>query len=613
VSLTTVTLRNPNDTYVVATIPAANYHDRTTILTKSAGTGGEVRGLIWFPKPNIPLGAQVVSATLRMYQAGAEAGSHTIKLQKITALSWLISKVTWANKPASTATGEVSLTQGAGPAGREWAFGVTAHIQAAVDGGVWSGWTIVSTTDEYLHFHSAQAVDLKPVLEVVWSDAPEAPATLAPSSNRAVSVAKPVLRFNFTDIVGNTALQAVQVQVNPTNVWTSPAFDSGTVVTSSPELDLSTTAYAGLAADASTWWRVRVQDAAGVWSDWSAGAQFQRKTKGTLAFTNPPVSGLITEPTPPIIWTLTGRTQRAWQLFITPADDNSTVLHNTGKVSNADTSYTLPVGVIKDDESYNAHLRVWDTIDREGTPSDQAYTYTVRTFTYDYDATIDPVTSLAVADQSPVPAALLTWSRATAPDSFVVRRNGVVVAANLDPAELSTGGTGYAYTDRGADPNKSVTWSVHAIVNGKTSTPNPTVSATLRPVGIWLSDPARGIYVQLIDDEEGSWDMGEEGATWKPVGSKRAIRVTQALRGYEGGFSQLMIATSSTGTVAAKEAALWRLKETPGRVYFLTLSDLTIPVVISNLVVRPVPTKEIVKRVSFRYTQDGDLPFRAVL
>jgi hypothetical protein len=613
VSLTTVTLRNPNDTYVVATIPAGNYSDRTTILTKSAGTGGEVRSLIWFPKPNIPLGAQVVSATLRLYQAGAEAGSHTVKLQKITALSWLISKVTWANKPTTTATGEVSVTLGAGAAGREWAFDVTAHIQAAVDGGVWSGWTLVSTTDEYLYFHSAQAVDLKPVLEVVWSDAPEAPATMAPSSNRAVSVAKPVLRFNFTDIVGNTALQAVQVQIDAANNFTSGIdFDSGTVVTSSPELDLSTTAYAGLAADASTWWRARVQDAAGVWSDWSASAQFQRKTKGTLAFTNPPVSGLITEPTPPIIWSLTGRTQRAWQVFITPSTDNTLVLHNTGKVSNTDTSYTLPAGVIKDDQSYNVHLRVWDTIDREGTPSDQAYTYTVRTFTYDYDATVAPVTSLAVTDQSPVPAALLTWSRSTAPDSFVVRRNGVVVAANLDPAELSTGGTGYAYTDRGADPNKSVTWSVHAIVNGKTSTPNPTVSTTLRPVGIWLSDPARGIYVQLLDQDEGNWSMGEVATSYMPVGGSRAIRVTQALRGFEGNISG-RIMTTSTGTVDAKAAALWDLKETPGRSYVLTLSDLTIPVVIGNLVVQPLPLKEIVKRVAFDFWQVDDLPFRAVL
>jgi hypothetical protein len=613
VSLTPVTLRNGNDTYVVAGLPSNNYSGVTSILTKAAGTGSEARGLLWFGLP-FPPGAQIIQATLRLYQVGAEAGSHTIKLQRITALSWIQSKVNWNNQPASTATGEVSVTLGAGAANREWAFDVTAHMQIAADGGGWSGWKIVSTTDEYLSFWSTQAGQFKPVLEVSWADNPDAPSTLAPAGNRAVSVAKPVLRFDYTDVSGSTSLNAVQVQINATNVWTSPTFDSGTVVTSVPELDLNTTAYAGLSAGSSTFWRVRVQDAAGLWSDWSAGAQFQRQTKGTLAFTNPPVSGEIGEPTPPIIWSLTGRVQKAWQSFITPASDNSTVLYDTGKVSNTDTSYTLPLGILKDDSSYNVHLRVWDTIDREGTPTDQAYTYTVRTFFYDYDATVNPVTSLVATDQSPEPKVRLTWSRSTAPDSFAIRRNGVIVA-RVEPAEVTTGGTGYAYTDRGVPPRTPITWRVDAIVNGQTSSASPSVVGSLQTEGVWLSDYPRDLSVMLSsagEDNIGNWDMGETAVTYTPAESTRPIRVTQALRGHEGTISG-RIKARAWATIAEQKDDLWLLKATPGREYLLTLSDMTIPVVIGKLVIKPVDDPNGEQQVSFDFWQTGNLQFRPIL
>jgi hypothetical protein len=598
VSLTPVTLRNANDTYVVAGVPAANYAGATSILTKATGTGSQVNGLIYFAR-GFPFGVTIVSATLKLYQVGTEAGSHTINLQRVTA-AWNVSTVTWNNQPASTSTGQVVKTQGAGSGGAEWAFDVTAHIQLIADGNTaWYGWKLVSTTDEYLSFYSTQAATLKPVLEITYSDKPQAPSTLSPSGNRAVSLSKPILRFDFTDDAGNTLLQAVQVQVNATNVWTSPTFDSGTVLTSDAQLDLSTTAYAGLASGSSTYWRVRVQDGAGLWSDWSQGAQFQRQTQGTLAISNPPGTGLISEPTPPINWALTSRTQAAYQVFIT---HGSTIVYNTGKITGATTSRTLPDGILKDDTSYTAYVRTWDTISRESTPNDPPYVQATQAFTYNYDATVSPVTSLAATDLTPQPAVTLTWSRSTAPDTFLVRRDGVIIASNLTPASLSTGGTNYAYTDRGADPRKSVTWSVQAVVNGKTSASNPTVVKTLNPVGTWLQDLERGIYIQLFDRDPGSWGMGEVAETYTPVGGSRGIRVTQALRGYEGSISGSIMATS-LGTVAAQEANLWTLKSTPGRTYLLTPTggNFTIPVVIGNLVVAPIPEPELRKRVSFDF------------
>lgn len=599
-SLTPITLRNANDTYLVAGIPSANYSGATSILTKSAGTGSEVRGLLYFSRPDIPVGAVIVSATLKLYQVGAEAGSHTIKLQRVTT-GWNQSTVDWNTQPTSTATGEVSLTLGAGAANREWAFNVATHMQLVADGGVWGGWKIVSTTDDYLSFWSTQAADFKPILEITWSDKPQAPTTLSPSGNRAVSVAKPVLRFDFTDEVGNTNLQAIQVQINATNVWTSPTFDSGTVVTSDAQLDLTATAYAGLSDGSSTWWRVRTQDGSGQFSDWSLGAQFARTSKGTLALSNPPVSGLITEPTPPITWSLTGRTQAAYQVYITKG---SSYVYNTGKITGSATSRTLPDGILKDDTTYTVFVAVWDTISRENTPSDPTYTLISRSFTYDYDALTAPVTSLAATDLSPVPGVLLTWSRSTAPDTYIIRRDGVIVASNLTSASLSTGGTNYAYTDRGGDPRRAVVWRVDAVVGGKTSASNPTVTKTLNPLGVWLQDPERSIYVQIFDREASdgsSWTTGESAETYTPVGATRPIRITQALRGFEGQIKG-RIMTSTQGTLAAQEASLWTLWSTPGRVYYLTLSTMTIPVLIGGLAVTPMTSNPgTQKNVTFSF------------
>lgn len=592
-----------NDTYIVAGYPSSNYSGRTTMLVKANGSAGsENRGLIYFSQP-FPRGATITSAILHLYQAGDEAGSHTIKLQRIIA-GWDQSKATWNNQPTSTTTGgEITLTKGAGPANRDWAFDVTAHMQLVADGSIWVGWKILSTTDEYLGFWSSQAPAYKPVLEVAWSTPPKAPSTLTPSAGRAASVAKPILRFDFTDLAGNTQLQAVQVQINGTNTWTSPSFDSGVVATSDAQLDLSTTLYAGLAADATAWWRVRVQDGAGLWSDWSMATSFTRKTKGTVTLINPPVSGLISEPTPPIIWSLTGRTQTAWQVFLVNA---GVIVYNTGKRTNTNTSWTLPDGILRDDTTYSLHLRIWDNINttpgRQDTPGDPGYTEVVRDFTYDYDATVDPVTALAAHDLAPRPGARLTWTRGTAPDSFLVRRNGVIIASNLTPADLSTGGTGYEWVDLTADPRKLVSWSVQAVVNGKTSAGNPTATATLQPTGVWLSTADRSISLQILDADISDWDMGEVAATYTPVGATRAVRVVQALRGHEGSVRGKLSVRGDTGdSIADQVTDLYTIKAAATLTYYLTLSNLTIPCKVGKVAPVPMDDPDADQAVSFSF------------
>jgi hypothetical protein len=681
-SLIPVTLNNATDTWVNQTRSTTNYADGT-LLRVSAASGAAQYSYIYFARP-FPLGATITTATLHLRQAsGTLAGSRTVTLRRALA-SWSVSQLTYANQPATDTVAPVLLGRTTPVLNQDWPFNITSMMQLVADGAPWYGIRI-ETNDALGHaWWSAQAATLKPTLDVTWTDAPEAPSTLSPSGNRSISVSKPILRFDFTDHVGNTALQAAQVQTNATNVWTAPTFDSDTVLTSTPQVDLNAsfpvsfpavgttntstnvttttplfdtadigatitgtgipagatlTAVAGnglsatlsaaatvtgttaatvtetfpaMSSGGSTYWRVRVQDGAGVWSPWSLGAQFSRTTKGTLTITNPAVSpnNFVTEATPPITWTFTGRTQTAHQVLL--FDNNGKALWTSGKITTTATAYTLPPGLIHDVTTYSIMVRVWDTISREATPGDQAWTEASQSFTYNLSATVATVTGLSSTDLTPAPAAQLDFSRSTAPDSFTIVRDGKVIASNLLPGDLFVSGTAYRYTDYAANPQVSHTWSVRAVVNGVTSSANPTTTKTLKPTGIWLIDPVTNTQVMLTGSDSGSWTNGEDAAIYTPVGGTKVVRVTQSLRGFEGNITGQLL-TYGTTTVQAATAAMYSLKENAGATYSLTFQDFTIPVVIGNVVIAPIRGPEVRKQVSFDFWQVGNLPFDATL
>lgn len=620
-SSTPITVRNATDTSAVEGAPSRNYADSTRLRVRADTGAGTVNySYIHFARP-FPLGATIQSATLKLYGAGTwPSASRTITIKRVTE-SWKVKRVTWNNKPTVTATGSVSDTQtGARADGDVWEFDVTSLLQLVADGTGWYGWRIeTNESTAQRRFYSAQAqTQYKPVLEVTYSLAPDAPTDLWPSENRAVSVSHPVLRFDFTDTAGNTELAAIQVQINSTDVWTAPTFDSGTVTTTEPSLDLSTTAYAGLTAGSSTYWRVRVQDGSGLWSDWSEATQFSRTAKGTVTISNPPASpsNYVEENTPPITWSVSGATQVAWRVTI--ADALGNWIYTTGKRVGTDVSWTLPAksngtALLQRNETYTAIVDVWDDVDREHTPDDPIYISASRDFTFQFSATPTVVTGLAVEDLSPIPAVKLTWSRATQPDTFYIERDGVpIVPDDLDSTDMLVSGTSYEYTDYGVSPRTSHTWEVAAVVNNQTSDSNPTVTTSISPHGVWLMDLDAGTNVVLLGKDSGSWSMGEDAETLLPLGAQAPIRVTQSLRGFEGSVSGQIMDYNGT-TVETYESRLWDIKEKPGSTFQLVLSNMSIPVIIGNLVVAPGTESEITKTVSFDFWQVGDFNFRPVL
>jgi hypothetical protein len=678
-TLNPVTFRNAKDTWVRQSTPSTNYNQ-----DKRLGVATSAYAFLYFGC-RFDAGATIHSATLRLYTHGAWGTTPTLTVRRVSQLVSM-ARTTWNNQPPVTGTG-VSITKSSNAIGHEWAFDVTAMIQAVADGSAWHGFRIESDATAIKYLRSAQALALRPTLEIVWSEAPHAPTTLSPSGGRAVSSGAPVLRFDFTDELGATGLQAVRVQVDPNGNWTDPAFDSLTFETDEPEFDLaadatgrdvsltttlnSTTAtapvgtfvtadvgqevsgpnvplgvtiasrqsdtqvtlsaaatatgtathvvermYLGLANGAETRWRVQVQDTAGLWSPWSDAVRFRRDNKGTLTITNPgaPPNDFVSEWTPPILWSLTGETQTAWRVLVHLIDgERAEQVHDSGRRKGTETSYTLPKGVIEDESRYRVTVRIWDSKDREATPGDPPFTSASQDFTFAEDATVDPVSGLTATNLTPRPWVQLEWTRATAPDSFTVLRNGKVIETGIDPVDVLVSAGVYRWTDKDAAPRKSHTWRVQAVVNRKASANNPGVTLTVGSTGVWLTDPDSGLDVFLAEGQVNGLQMVDQADVHVPLGSSRSIKITQGMRGYEGNVTGLVMNYAGFTTEQWVDRLL-KIKERPSNILILTTQHETFRCAVGNITVSPADeVKGEARLVSFDVWQAANLSFRARL
>jgi hypothetical protein len=583
--MTTVTIRAGVDAYTDATKATTNYASSKSLAIKSATQYGWV-----FLNPKIPAKATVLSATLRLYVKGQwGASAVTVSAQRIAA-SWKVSQVNGSNQPSVTGVVASAVVPASTGDGTVITLDVTSIMQTIASGATNYGLRISSNSAVSHSVYSLESATFRPELDVIWSDAPDKPTSLAPASGQAVGIPKPVLRFDYTDVSGSTQLAAVQVQIDALANWTTPGFDSGAVATSDPELNLANTAYVGLNPNASTQWRVRVQDAAGLWSPWSDALSFTYTTKGVLTLTNPAAApnNLVNDWTPPIDWTFTGRTQQAYRIVVAEDATPTKYLFDSGKVQSTATELTLPPKVLtKTGTTYRVTLFVWDTISRENTPGDAPYVSVVRAFTF-AEGAATPITNL-VAQQAVAgrPWATLTWNRATQPDSYTVLRDGVVVASGLDPQVLFQSGTSYAYTDKDGAGNVPHTWNVHAVVNGKSSGNNPAVTFTMRSPAVWLTDTSSDKAVPIVGVDSSSFAGADIAGNYEPVGSDSVVRIVQAQRGLEGSLTG-RLTDYAGGTASAWEANLIYMKRRPSLELRLTIGSQSFRVVIGDVVIAPV-------------------------
>jgi hypothetical protein len=603
-------------------VPSRSHPREKRIWLRSTGTGLAKRGFLYFNKP-FDYGQTLDTLKLHIYSE-VLTGTRTVSLDFVAAPGFDkggISGANWTNQP-SVSGSTISVAQTAPTDGTEWVFDIKTRAQTVSDAGKgWFGFRLTIDNDVLSKFYSSYALTNQPWIEVAVSDAPEQPTMLIPDGG-VVSLQKTWVRCDFTDLSGDQTMRAIQVQLDAANNFVSGIdFDTGTVLTDTPQLDLSTTAWAGLADAASIYWRTRVQDGSTKWSPWSDPAFFTRRNKSTLTITNPPVSGLVTEFTPPITWTF-GGTQTGFRVIIeriaNVAGLPDTVVHDSEYVNGTATSYTLPVGVLTEDgQSYRVTVRAHDQYDRENLPGDPQFVSASRTFTVTTGATT-AVSALAAqalliyGERSPF--VKLTWTRATAPDSFTIKRDGKVIDADLDPSALLVSGTNYAYTDYGATSNVSHTWKVQANVNGINSVDSSVVTSTVEVPGVWLYDNDFNNMVLITGVDPGSWEMPENAAEHMVVNARTPIRITAGQYGWRlgsGGDWKLVRTADGSQDGNSFEAMMMKLKQHPNRPIWINAGDRAARFILYDIVcpLLDAPGSPTDVGVSFGATQVKDFTF----
>lgn len=616
--MTSVEITNLLDTHVGQDQPLTNYNTGGSLYIRQ--WAGSIRvGYLYFARP-MPLGATVTSAKLHLFgYAKPVAGTINMYVRRLNQ-TITYSKVNWNSRATVFFAGDVTSSKtGTYPDRTEYEFDITTQMQAVADGAKWYGlqlgsdWVTETWSPRFMSSNHPNP-DLRPWVEISWSDAPDAPTQLAPTAGRVVSTARPILRFDFSDVSGDTNLAQAQIQIDTNSAFSTPDYDTGYVAVDGPQWDLTGSAFTATAGT-TYYWRVRVKDGAGLASGWSAAASFVYRALSALTIDSPPVApnNFVEEPTPPITWTAAA--QESYQLGIWRLDGSKwvNVWSRPRTASTTTDGFVVPAGVITvKDATYRVDVRVYDTYDRESVPNGPGYTQVSRQFTYNFSALTTPVSALAAVPQDPYPGIQLTWTRATMPDSYSIIRDGVVIAANLDPDDdTHVGGTSYAWTDRFPVKRKSHVYSVQPVVNGKASASNPTVTALNYLMGTWLVGAAEdGPVVCLVQDKERQFTFEEDSAVYKVLGSPTVSLVTQTLRAYSGQVSgELMSGITAAETADEWRDALLALKATPGQKVYLFITSMTIPVVLQNVQCSPSVRPSRSYLATFDWHQQALLPF----
>lgn len=576
------TLRPRVDAFVLEEKPSENRGEATKLRLDNTG-GSTKLAYIFFGRP-FPLGASVREGYLRLRTATAWSGQ-TLKIRRVTE-RWQEDGVHWTSRPLTVGTSEVvvALTAGAdtvvevniGGILSDWAAGAECH-----------GLRLETTSTSEKAFYSSDEPheSWRPEVDIEWGEAPDAPTITAPTGGQAVGTTTPVGRWEFEE-PGTDAEQeqsSSQVQVSTSAAEAGITYDSGKVANTE-----NAYALAGIAAASTRWWRVKAWDENDEESAWSEWHEFEHVAKGTITITSP--AATTADLSPPINWTVTGATQESWELWLWRQvvggyhdGEWKLALHRPRKVG-ADTSYTVPAdGTIESGVPYRAELRVWDTVDRATTQGDVPYITDTQDFTYARSGAPAAVATLVA---TPVEDGVqLVWTRSAQPDYFSVRVNGRELKPRIDPDDVFQGGTTYQMTFHGATPGTEHTYEVEAVVltGGvfQHSDGNATDTATWDPIGIWLIDEDDGTSVRIEGTESSSFGIREVGTTFDVLGSRRPVRITDAVMGYAGDVQGSVWGPADRDTFLDLKGRLKRLR--------LVLSGLNLKVVLEEVTANPTP------------------------
>lgn len=603
--MTTSVVTNGKSSWVGSAKPNA-VHDEPPRLRAGAGTANYA---FLRSRSPVPSGDTVTAASLRVVVASGAAGTVNLTLKRVTKrVTW--DELTHNTKPTVTATDAATVTLSSPVDGTVATFDVAA-IQRTIAGGAANyGWRIESDVAIKLYgFDSPNP----PKLTVDSVSDPSQPTDLRPAG--IGSVAKPVLTFSAPDITGEAVIQSVQAQLSTSSTpaadasgtWTAPTFDSGEVTATTPALDLAGTAYAGLAADATIYWHIRWKSG-GVWSAWSDTVAYTRKTWSALSITNPS-AGVVEEPTPPFIATYAPGVKR-FRVTVYKASDLTQAITASDWLDGASATAVswTPTKPLHDGINYTVAFDIQDANTRTPSQGDPNYLRATANFTTTFVGTVTVPTLTSVVQDATLPLPNLTFTRSTAPDSFTIKRDGEVVAADLNPADLLVSGTTYSWRDPNfGEPLTSHTYRVAAVVNGQRSDWSAGSAVTIAPVGLWIIGSDLATFFMLADYRLGDgWQRNDQSELFTVIGRSTSVQITAALGAIEGSVEGSLIAGPATTATAATMAASFetiRLAQSP---VTMVCGDYVGKVRLRNMLLKPHPDRKVnqdIRAVSFSFIE----------
>lgn len=599
------------DTYTDDDHPSTNFLESARL-----GLGGASVIAYAFQRVTPPVvGADVLyaSAVIR-YRTRTAWPASTLTGSRVTE-SKSFATITHNAKPAVTGSGASSVSLGTLGVGALIELDVTALVQGWAAGTFPNYGLRLSLGVSGLRFlHSAQTetAAYKPVLVYEVYRKPGVPTLTAPKNGQLVTVVRPSL--TWTPPTDPLKLQvAYQVQMNEDDdVWTSPDYDSAEVASSAGQHDVTFDV-----ADGETWfWRLRVKNGGGQWSDWSTGQEFAKAAKPTFSITQP-TGGVWTDSTPPVEWTaLSAGNQIQYRVEHLV---NGVVKVDSKVLPGDDTSWTYPKAIPGFDAGeVTTRVSVLSDLDFAATPGDSPWIVEEEVWEYTPGAT-DPFDSISTAQHDVWPVPVVTAVRAAGtPDRIDWQRSvdggpfeSVAIMAGAD---AHTSGDEYEFIDVTAPPRHDLVYRAVAGSNGIDSTDDPAaIAVSIVNTMLWLLDENDDqFWVALADqDSLDSFVKSQDSEAVYAKGAKYAQVIYDGFHGFAGPVSGGVYGTDTSpllGRTAQemRDAIIDSFEAAPTRVLRFIAGDYNLPVLVVNATPVLRPQAELSFGISLTLSQYGD-------
>lgn len=541
----------------------------STLLLCNVGA----RAYVYFALPVFPQDVTIVSATLRVRPSRGE-NPVTLSVKRLLS-PFDPNRVVWnTNEPqrGPVLDSETDSTDDF------FVFNVTTAIVNAVAGAPWYGFGLESNSplSSWALYSSRSQFPLSLTIEYVTK--PPTPDSLEPRGDVEISESKPHLSWMFQGYTAGSFPVAHSVQFASDINFNNLVYDFGVTSSGASTHDTSQdNGFGGLATGATIYWRVKVRNDSGAWSEWSPAARFKYTGPNSINITSPGTE--TPDPTPDVTWTY-GDYQASYQVIVENENNYDgraiwTLLYDTGVVASEAKTHTLPPGVIDSpNKYYRVTVRLWSNTNNQAVPGSRNDIVDVQEFSWVPSGATPPV-DLQVLNEAPIPNKRIRWRyNGPTPNGFMVYRRSSVrrdpVVRSVDAISTREGNSEWYSIDDLLVPGRAdITWEVQTLTPGGSSQFNPSVTQHVHNAVPWVIsaiDTKRAFNMVDADIDPG---LSEVSDVVVPVAGKPFI-VQQALQGFVGSASGEISWDFSTSDLTAQDMIdnfLW-IRENP-QVYFV--------------------------------------------